>query len=59
MALGLLKKHCPVCGQDVEKGKAVKKFGKYLCSEDHAEEYRKKLAEKESDTTKSSGGCCG
>lgn len=59
MVLGLFKKHCPVCGQDVEKEKAVKRFGKYLCSEEHAEEYRKKLAKEESKTASRGGGCCG
>ena len=58
MTLGLFKKHCPICGQDVEKEKAVKRFGKYLCSEKHAEEYREKLAKEESRTAKR-GGCCG
>ena len=59
MVLGLFKKHCPVCGQDVEKEKAVKRLGKYLCSEEHAEEYRKKLAQEESRATSRGGGCCG
>lgn len=57
--LGLFKKHCPICGVDVEKEKAVKRFGKYLCSEEHAEEYRKKLAQEESKTASRGGGCCG
>ena len=39
MAFGLFKKHCPICGQDVQKEKAIKRFGKYHCSEEHAEEY--------------------
>lgn len=58
MVLGLFKKHCPVCGMDVKKEKAVKEFGQYLCSEECVEEYRKKLAKEESKAT-SGGGCCG
>lgn len=58
MVLGLFKKHCPICGQDVEKGKAVKRFGEYLCSEEHAEEYHKKLTKEESKDA-GRGGCCG
>lgn len=48
-----------MCGQDVEKEKAVKRFGKYLCYEEHAEEYCKKLAKEESRAASRSGGCCG
>lgn len=59
MVFGLLKQHCPVCGQDVEKEKAIKKFGKYLCSEEHAEEYRQKLVKEESKDASRGGGCCG
>jgi len=57
MALGLFKKHCPICGKDVEKDKAIKRFGKYFCSEEHAEEHRKKLTREESKRA-SGGGCC-
>ena len=57
---GLFKKHCPTCGMDVEKEKAIKRFGEYFCSEEHAEGYRQKMAKEESKTTKhNSGGCCG
>lgn len=58
MILGLFKKHCPVCEQTVEKEKAVKRFGKYLCSDEHAEEYRKIFAKEESRSA-GHGGCCG
>lgn len=58
MILGLFKKHCAVCNQGVEKEKAIKKFDKYHCSEEHAEEYRKNLIKKESETASRDGGCC-
>ncbi len=54
------KKYCPICGKEVEKDKAVIRFGKYLCSEEHAEEYGKKVAQEESRAAnRGSGGCCG
>ncbi len=58
MVFGLFKKHCAVCGKEVSKDGAVERFGKYLCSSEHAEEYRKKIAKEQSETT-SKGGCCG
>ncbi|MEK7547998.1 MAG: hypothetical protein AAB540_03830 [Patescibacteria group bacterium] len=58
MLFGLFKKHCPVCGMDVKKETAIKKFGEYFCSEQHAEDHRQKLAKEESKSTKHSGGCC-
>ena len=55
----LFKKHCPICGMDVDKEKAIKRFGAYLCSEGHAEEYRKKLAAEESKAaSRGRKGCC-
>ena len=59
MVFGLLKKYCPVCGQDVKKEKAIKRFGKYICSEEHAEEYRQKLAKEQSRAASRGGSCCG
>ncbi len=56
--MGLFTKRCPICGMEVDKEKAVEKFGKYFCSEDHAEEYRKKNAEAEAKSGKRGGGCC-
>lgn len=55
MAFGFFKKHCPVCGMDVDKEKAIKRFGEYFCSEEHAEEYRQKMAKEQS---KQRGGSC-
>lgn len=36
----LTDKYCPICGKDV-KDDSFKRFGEYLCSEDHAEQYVK------------------
>lgn len=58
MVFKLFKKHCAVCGKEVAKGEGVERFGKHLCSSEHAEEYRKKIA-KESSGAASKGGCCG
>lgn len=58
MAFKLFKKYCPVCGQEVEKNKAIVRFGKYLCSTEHAEQYRQKLAKEKSKKAKG-GSCCG
>jgi hypothetical protein len=55
--LGLLQKHCPVCGMDIDKRTATKRFGKYLCSEKHAEQYAQMKMESEADREGSSG-CC-
>jgi len=60
--LGLLQKHCPVCGMDVEKESAIKRFGKYFCSEEHANQYAKIMMDQERRREDSGhgmgGGCC-
>lgn len=33
------KKHCPMCGIDVEKESGIVKFGKFFCCTSHAEQY--------------------
>ena len=58
MAFKLFKKHCAVCGEEVVRGEALERFGKYLCSSEHAEEYREKIAKEQSEVA-SRGGCCG
>ncbi|MCP6726658.1 MAG: hypothetical protein KJI69_01280 [Patescibacteria group bacterium] len=58
MVFGLFEKHCPVCGMEVNKEDAILRFDKYLCSEECAEGWRKKLAQEESKAAKS-GNCCG
>lgn len=32
------EKYCPICGKDV-KDDTLRRFGEYLCSEKHAEQY--------------------
>ncbi len=59
MKFGLFnKKRCPICGESVEKNKAIKRFGRHFCSEAHAEEHRQKLA-KEASEAANGGSCCG
>ncbi len=55
---GTSKKQCPVCKQDVEEEKAVKRGDEWFCSEEHAEEHSKMSNEGES-KKESHGGCCG
>lgn len=56
MVFGLFKKHCAVCGKEVSKEGVIKRFGAHLCSSEHAEEYRKKVAREKAES--SGGGCC-
>jgi YHS domain-containing protein len=59
--LGLLQKHCPICGMDVDKNTAIKRFGKYFCSEEHAEHYAQMKMERENYRGRdgmTGGGCC-
>ena len=37
--MGWFDKHCEKCGMKVDKETAPQRFGKYFCSEGHAEEY--------------------
>lgn len=53
------KKHCPICGIDVEKEIVIKRYGKYFCSDNHAEVYSEKKMEKQAkESSKRVGGCC-
>ena len=57
--LGLLQKHCPVCGMDVDKNAGIKRFGKYFCSEEHANKYAEvKMAQEREEDSRRGGGCC-
>ncbi len=49
------QKFCPVCGVDVNKSTDMKRFGKYFCSEDHAQQYAKTQMTKKEDSGR---GCC-
>ena len=61
----MFEKHCPVCGMDVKKETAIKRFGKYLCSDEHAKQYadrvteeEKRVAEERRNSRDRGGGCC-
>jgi len=49
----LFEKKCPVCKTEI-KEKYTEGFGKQFCSEEHKEEYRKKIARAQS----KGGSCC-
>jgi len=60
----MFEKHCQICGVEVKKETSSKRFGKYFCSEEHANEYvKKKEAEEKAreeyeKTHPRRGGCC-
>lgn len=58
--MGFLDKYCEKCGMKVDKKTAPQRFGKYFCSEKHAEEYTNEIEEKRKATPKQGGsrGCC-
>ncbi len=55
---GLFRKKCSVCKKDIDQeakeGKTEVRFDKHFCSEEHAEEYRKKQAQEQNKSHK----CC-
>lgn len=38
----MFEKHCLICGVEVKKETAFKRFGKYFCNERHAQQYVEK-----------------
>ncbi|MGI0047268.1 MAG: hypothetical protein ACREBB_08780 [Nitrosotalea sp.] len=56
----MFEKHCQICGMDVKKESAIKRFGKFFCSDSHAEQYTVKREEEGERRAKEpkSGGCC-
>ena len=58
----MFEKHCQMCGIEVKKETAIKRFGKYLCSEQHAEEFTVRVKEQQRQDEESHrdrrGGCC-
>jgi len=57
----MFEKHCEICGIEVKKDTANKRFGKYFCNNDHAEQYVAKREEEEQRRAREprrSGGCC-
>ncbi len=61
--LGLGKKYCYTCGMEVN-GNQHQRFGKYFCSEEHAQQYTEQMQKArqeqlaEAQQGKSRGGCC-
>ena len=58
--MGWFDKHCEKCGKKVDKNTAPQRFGKYFCSEEHAEDYAtaREAQMKQAPKQKSGGGCC-
>ena len=56
--MALFGEKCPICQMKVEKGKSLYSFGEYFCSEEHVNQYMKKI-EKEGKSGKWSGKCHG
>lgn len=61
----MFEKHCLICGIEVDKKTSQKRFGKYFCSDEHAQQYVAKreeqeraMAEEERKHTRRRGGCC-
>ncbi|HWP48647.1 MAG TPA: hypothetical protein VNM22_15940 [Candidatus Limnocylindrales bacterium] len=42
MIIQTTERYCPICGREV-RDLNIKRFGEYLCSEEHAEEYVKEV----------------
>ena len=58
--MGWFDKYCEKCGMKVDKKIAPQRFGRYFCSDEHAEAYAKEVEEqrKKMPKQKSGGGCC-
>ncbi|MGI0072492.1 MAG: hypothetical protein ACREA3_01605 [Nitrosotalea sp.] len=55
----MFEKHCKTCGMDVKKETAIKRFGKYFCSDEHAQQYAQIQMQREKEgSNRGSGGCC-
>ena len=54
------KKHCKICGIELQNQQTTKRFGESFCSVEHASEYTDlvKSQMKERDSHRRSGGCC-
>lgn len=58
------EQYCPVCGRDVPD-MTIKRFGQYLCSEEHAEEFVREMraqrmgaSQRPPEPAPRRGGCC-
>jgi uncharacterized protein len=64
MKENMFEKHCQICGIEVKKETASKRFGKYFCAEEHAQQYaarkaeEEKMMEEERRKHPRRGGCC-
>jgi len=56
--MGLFTKYCEVCGRKIEKGSDIVRFGKHFDSEEHAEQYAKRIEERQVEQNDSGGCCC-
>lgn len=58
--MGWFDKFCEKCGMKVDKKTAPQRFGKYFCSDEHAETFVKEMEAMRASKPKqrSSGGCC-
>jgi len=60
----MFEKHCQICGVEVNKKLAPKRFGKYFCNEEHANRFvmikteEKKQEEEYRKSHPRRGGCC-
>ena len=54
----MFEKHCQICGMDVKKETAIKRFGKYFCNEDHAQKYSDAQMTRSKEDHERGGGCC-
>jgi YHS domain-containing protein len=53
------KKHCKICGLELKKEQATKRFGKFFCSEKHATEFMEIVkSQMKEEGTRRRGGCC-
>ncbi len=54
----MFEKHCQICGMDVKKETVIKRFGKYFCNDQHAEQFVQMKKEEEAREPRRGGGCC-
>jgi len=61
--MGIFDKYCGICGAKVERSKAIERFGKKFCSEDHAHQYVAQVRKREAEAAyrgeeRGRSGCC-
>lgn len=55
--MGLFTKYCEICGNKIDKGQDVVRFGKHFDSEEHAEQYTKMVEARRQASQEQSGDC--